>query len=117
MTKPILAAALAALLGGLAPAPAAHAQSSDLVCEAARHRPELFKVAIDRDSGIAFVHSPCGYTYMGVVSQATIDADIEMSEAEPVPAEVLRAEVNRQPELAKYLPVRKSPMVLVRTSR
>lgn len=113
MTKPIVATALAlaAVLGVLPAAPTAHAQSPGLSCEAARHRPDLFKVAIDRDSGIAFVRSPCGYTYMGVVARETIDEDIRMSDAEPVPADVLRAEVMRQPELARFLPVRESELV------
>jgi hypothetical protein len=82
---------------------AAQAQDNSATCNPAQYKPEQFQVAIDRTSGISFIHSPCGWTYMGVVAKDSIDQDIEMSGAKPVPAQVLQAEVKRQPSLAKYL--------------
>lgn len=104
-------------LGSIAAAQTDDPRGSGLACESARHRPDLFRVAIDRDSGIAFVHTPCGYTYLGVVARQTIDEDIRMSEAEPVPTEVLRAELARQPALAKYLPGRMSARPVAGSAR
>lgn len=79
-------------------------QAETAGCKAADYHPLASKVAIDRVSGLAFVHSPCGYTFMGVVARETIDQDIAMSEAETVPASVVRAAVVKRPELAQYLP-------------
>lgn len=81
---------------------AAGAQAETAGCKVADYHPLASKVAIDRASGLAFVHSPCGYTFMGVVARETIDQDIAMSEAEGVPVSVVRAEVAKRPELAQY---------------
>jgi hypothetical protein len=95
----ILAAALMTL-GFLG---AAQAQDNAATCNPAQYKPEQFQVAIDRASGIAFIHSPCGWTYMGVVAKDSIAEGIEMSRAKSVPAAVLRAEIARQPALARHL--------------
>jgi hypothetical protein len=96
----ILAAALMTLgiLG------AAHAQDNSATCNPAQYKPEKFQVAIDRASGIAFIHSPCGWTFMGVVARDSIAEGIEMSQAKTVPAEVLRAEITQRPWLAEHMP-------------
>jgi hypothetical protein len=80
----------------------AQAQDNAATCNPAQYKPEQFQVAIDRASGISFIHSPCGWTYMGVVAKDAIAEGIEMSQAKPVPAVVLQAELARQPWLAKY---------------
>jgi hypothetical protein len=95
-------AAATAVVVGLAAAGSATAEPTG--CKAADFHPLASKVAIDRDSGLAFVHSPCGYTFMGVVARETIEQDIAMSGAEAVPVAVVRAEVAKRPELAQYLP-------------
>lgn len=71
-------------------------------CDNATLRPEQFEVAIDRASGIAFVHTPCGWTYMGVVKRESIDGDIAMANAKPVPANVIAAEITLRPWLASF---------------
>ena len=50
----------------------AEAGSRAADCDNTTLRPEQFEVAIDRASGIAFVHTPCGWTYMGVVKRESI---------------------------------------------
>ena len=71
-------------------------------CDNAALRPEQFEVAIDRASGIAFVHTPCGWTYMGVIKPESIDADIATASAKPVPANVIAAEFTLRPWLASF---------------
>ena len=70
-----------------------------VACDTASLRPEQFDVAIDRASGIAFVHTPCGWTYMGVVKRESIDDGIALANAKPVPAKVLAAEITLRPWL------------------
>ena len=65
-------------------------------CNPSHYKPEQFQVAIDRASGIAFIHSPCGWTYIGVVARESIDADIRRSGAKRVPGTILQAEIERQ---------------------
>jgi hypothetical protein len=74
------------------------------VCDTASLRPDQFDVAIDRATGISFVHTPCGWTYIGVVKRAAIDDGITLANAKPVPAKVLAAEITLQPWLASFRP-------------
>jgi hypothetical protein len=94
-----LAASTGAMPSGLATTPAMSA-----ACDPASLRPDQFEVAIDRATGISFVHTPCGWSYMGVVKRDAIDEGIALANATPVPAKVLAAEITLRPWLASFRP-------------
>ena len=73
-------------------------------CVTSAFKPEQFEVAVDRESGIAFIHTPCGWSLLGVLRSATIDEDLVRSKAKPVPRAVLAAAIILQPWLANYQP-------------
>jgi hypothetical protein len=95
-------AVLGALHGIGHPSLAQSAEPGEALCDPRLHDPSEYQVAIDRRTGITFIHSPCGWEFIGVVAKATIDADIARSGAKPVPARVLRAEIVLRPWLARY---------------
>jgi hypothetical protein len=109
----VLAAAIAAVVIVTTPATASEAgatvaravqltQAAGMGCSNASFKPEQFEVAIDRPSGITFIATPCGWSYVGVVSPDAIDQGIQLSQAKPVPAEVLAAELVLQPWLKNF---------------
>lgn len=71
-------------------------------CDTRAYKPEQFEVAIDRATGIAFVHSPCGWSFMRVITSEAIAQGIKLASAKPVPRAVLAAEITLQPWLARY---------------
>jgi hypothetical protein len=99
--KRLLAAALIALYF-VVPATAAQLPSEAAICSTSVFKPDQFEVAIDRASGITFVQTPCGWSYIGIVAPESIAEGIQMSNAKPVPAKVLAAELTLQPWLANY---------------
>jgi hypothetical protein len=69
------------------------------LCEPAQFSPDQYQVAIDRATGITLIQSPCGWEFVGVSERSAIEENIRLANAQPVPADVLAAQMVLQPQL------------------
>jgi hypothetical protein len=100
----ILTSALAVFF--IATSPVSYARTAELsrvACSNTNFKPEQFEVAIDRATGLAFVQTPCGWNFMGVLQGDSIEEGIALAKAKPVPAKVIAAELTLQPWLKSFV--------------